>query len=235
MGRILVVDDDPDILKLAERVLSSAGHVVLTATDVLRALDLMNRIQFDMLISDANMPHYNGFDLVTTVRKNEAFKNMSVAMLTGLRERKHVERAVQAGVDDYIVKPIDPMLFVQKVAALFEKRPPARYPEIHFSSMPEKGTGTMSVKYQLESISELGIVALTEFALRLGDVIDIDAPFFQQDLGVECPQVKVMNCDFDKALAKWRVHFNYLAAREAYLQKVRKWLHTHGLSNKGAA
>ena len=97
---ILVVDDDPDILKLAERVLASAGHTVLTASDVLSALDLMNRLQFDMLISDANMPHYNGFDLVTTIRKNSAYKNMSVAMLTGLRERKHVERAVRDAFAD---------------------------------------------------------------------------------------------------------------------------------------
>src|SRR3954454_16418039 len=102
MGRILVVDDDPDILKLAEAVLVSAGHTVFVAEDALRAVDWLNHIEFDLLLSDANMPHYSGFELVNTIRNNDKFKKMAVAMLTGLRERKDVERAVKMGVDDYI-------------------------------------------------------------------------------------------------------------------------------------
>src|SRR5210317_1448319 len=110
MARILVVDDDPDILRLADRVLSMGGHIVFRAQDAVRAMDLLNSSMFDLLISDANMPHFSGFDLVRHVRNNKRFNNMAIAMLTGLRERKDIERAVRAGVDDYIVKPIDPMV-----------------------------------------------------------------------------------------------------------------------------
>ena len=68
------------------------------------------------------MPHYTGFELIHTVRNNPKFKHMSIVMLTGLRERKDVERALTVGVDDYIVKPIDPLLLIQKVNSLFEKK-----------------------------------------------------------------------------------------------------------------
>ena len=234
MGRILVVDDDNDILKLAEQVLASAGHVVVTAGDAMRAMDLLSRLEFDMLISDANMPHYSGFDLVSTVRKNSNLSHMSVAMLTGLRERKDVEKAVKAGVDDYIIKPIDPMLLIQKVAALFEKKPPAQYPEIVFSSLEEgHRKASLVLNFDLVSLSELGVVALTDFQMPSGHVIDLQCEFFKE-LAIEPPPVKVLSSEFDESLNKWRINFIYLGAHEAYLTKVRKWLRTHGATNAPA-
>ena len=70
MARILVVDDDTDILKMAEKILVSAGHTVFTAEDALRAIEWLNNITFDLLLSDANMPHYTGFDLINTIKKH---------------------------------------------------------------------------------------------------------------------------------------------------------------------
>ena len=70
MARILVVDDDADILKLAEQILTAAGHTVIVAEDALRALDWLGQMSFDLLLSDANMPLYSGFDLINTVREN---------------------------------------------------------------------------------------------------------------------------------------------------------------------
>src|SRR5262249_28829124 len=120
MARILVVDDDKDILKLTERVFPQARHTVFTAEDAFKATDFLDHLDFDMLISDANMPHFSGFELVQTLRRNQRFERLAIAMLTGLRERKDIDRALKAGVDDYIVKPIDPMILMTKVQALFE-------------------------------------------------------------------------------------------------------------------
>src|SRR4051812_10592644 len=103
MARILVVDDDRDILKLVERVFTQAGHIILTADDAFKAMTILESTDFDLLISDANMPHFTGFELVQTLRRNRRFQNMAIAMLTGLRERKDIDKALKAGVDDYIV------------------------------------------------------------------------------------------------------------------------------------
>lgn len=234
MARILVVDDDPDILKMAEAVLGSAGHTVFVAEDAMRAIDWLNHIDFDLLLSDANMPHYSGFDLVATIRKDIKFKDLAIAMLTGLRERKDVERAVQMGVDDYIVKPLDPMLLIQKVSSLFEKKPPQQYPEI---SLVANGLaeGTLKRPITVETVSELGIKILSELPLRPGMTIDVIADFFTT-LDVQPPPMKVLNVEVDKATGHYRAQLIFLGAREAFLQKIRRWLYSHGSANsKGAA
>lgn len=225
MARILVVDDDPDILRLTEKVLGSAGHTVFVAEDALRAVDWLNHIEFDLLLSDANMPHYSGFELVTTVRNNEKFKRMAVAMLTGLRERKDVERAVTAGVDDYIVKPLDPLLLIQKVNSLFSKKPPAEYPEIRLEG--NNARGTMDWPVTVQSVSELGVRIVCEFPLKPGMVIDVHAEFFRT-LDVETPPMKILSVDVDAETGMYRAHLIFLGAREAFLQKIRRWLYSHG-------
>lgn len=233
MARILVVDDDLDILKMAESVLGAAGHTVFVAEDAMRAIDWLNHIDFDLLLSDANMPHYSGFELVGTIRKDQKFKNLAVAMLTGLRERKDVERAVKAGVDDYIVKPLDPMLLVQKVNSLFEKKPPQQYPEIQLSSW-SLTQGALKRSIVVESVSELGVRIVSELPVRPGMTLDITADFFTA-LEVQPPPMKVLNVELDKATGNYRAQLIFLGAREAFLQKIRRWLYSHGSANKVAA
>ncbi len=232
MARILVVDDDTDILKMAETVLASAGHVVFTAEDAMRAMDWLNHIGFDLLLSDANMPHYSGFELVKTVRSDSKFSDLSIAMLTGLRERKDVERAVSAGVDDYIVKPLDPMILIQKVNSLFEKKPPGNYPEISLvgSSLSQ---GSLQRPVTVESVSELGVRIVTEVQLKPGMMLDISADFFRE-LDVTPPPMKVLSVDFDTQTGHCRAQLIFLGAREAFLQKIRRWLYSHGSSARAA-
>jgi DNA-binding response OmpR family regulator len=229
VARILVVDDDPDILKMTEAVLGSAGHTVFVAEDAMRAIDWLNHIDFDLLLSDANMPHYSGFELVKTIKRDIKFKDLSIAMLTGLRERKDVERAVEMGVDDYIVKPIDPMLLIQKVNSLFEKRPPQEYPQINLMAAG-LSKATIQRAVVVESISELGIQILTELVVHPGMILDIDAAFFKS-LEVEPPAMKVLNTQIDKATGYTRAQLIFLGAREQFLQKVRKWLYSHGTNH----
>lgn len=229
MARILVVDDDLDILKMAESVLGSAGHTVFVAEDAMRAIDWLNHIDFDLLLSDANMPHYSGFELIATIKKDIKFKDLAIAMLTGLRERKDVERAVHMGVDDYIVKPLDPMLLVQKVNSLFEKKPPQQYPEINLNGT-NLTEGFLKRRISVESVSELGVKILSELPLRPGMTVDLNLEFFNA-LDVQVPPMKVLNVETDKATGSYRAHLIFLGAREAFLQKIRRWLYSHGSAN----
>lgn len=232
MGRILVVDDDPDILKISERVLSTAGHIVFVAEDAMRALDYLNSIEFDLLISDANMPLYNGFEMVKTIRGNPKFADLSIAMLTGLRDRRDVERAMKMGVDDYIVKPLDPLIFLQKVSALFSKRPPKKYPEIHLNDSP-LSTAKAHVDVRVLTVSELGAHIATKIHLKPGAMIDLTSEFFVM-LGVAPPPMKVLTVELDPATQEYKAHLIFLGAREAFLQKIRRWLYSHGASSKQA-
>jgi DNA-binding response OmpR family regulator len=231
MARILVVDDDPDILKMAESILVSAGHTVFVAEDALRAIDWLNNITFDLLLSDANMPQYSGFDLINTVRNNPKYKDLSIAMLTGLRERKDVERALKMGVDDYIVKPLDPMLLIQKINSLFEKRPAQKYAEVHLS--PSQGKASMKRHITVETISELGIQITTEEPVRIGQVLELNAEIFKT-LDIQAPPLKVQRTEIDPRTGLYRSQLIFLGAREAMLQKIRRWLYSHGANQRSA-
>ena len=232
MARILVVDDDPDILKLGEAILASVGHTVFTAEDAMRGMEWLNHIEFDLLLCDANMPLYSGFELITTVRNNPRFANMAVAMLTGLRERKDVERAVTAGADDYIVKPLDPLILIQKVDALFAKKPPLHYPEITLAGTQWSG-GSMRMNVTVEGISELGLRVLSDATLPIGSTVDLNVDFFNE-LGADCPPLKVLSVEHDPTSGKHRAQLIFLGASEALLQKIRRWLYQHGTAHKAA-
>jgi DNA-binding response OmpR family regulator len=231
MARILVVDDDPDILKMAESILVSAGHTVFVAEDALRAIDWLNNLSFDLLLSDANMPQYSGFDLINTVRNNPKYKDLAIAMLTGLRERKDVERALKMGVDDYIVKPLDPMLFVQKINSLFLKRPAQKYAEVHLS--PSQGKASMKRNIVVETISEMGITIVTDEPVRVGQVIELTAEIFKT-LDIQAPPLKVQRTELDSKSGQYRSQLIFLGAREVMLQKIRRWLYSHGVNQRAA-
>ncbi|MCB0366398.1 MAG: response regulator transcription factor [Bdellovibrionaceae bacterium] len=223
MARILVVDDDPDILKVTEKVLSASSHVVMTAGDAMKAMELLNTVPFDLLLSDANMPHYSGFDLVKTLRNDKRFHSMSIAMLTGLRERKDIDRAIKMGVDDYIVKPIDPLLFVKKVEALFKNKPPMEMPELKFPEGSELKHAALMVPGEVISMSELGMTLLSPHKTPNGMVIEINSPIFEL-IGISPPPVRVLSSEQREDDGKWQVKVTYMGATEAMLQKIRAWI-----------
>lgn len=225
-----MVDDDQDILKLAKRVLEMEGHLVFTAVDALSAMDILSMYPLDLLISDANMPQYTGFELISTVRKQPKYKDMAICMLTGLRERKDVEKAITAGADDYIVKPIDPMLFLQKVNALFEKRPPEKHPEIHLNEKSTLRATSVELRTDLDSVSELGVVIFSNQPLQVGSALDLRGPFFDS-LHTEVPPMKVLSCE--QQGTQFRIQLIFLGAKEALLQKIRAWILQHGTRKAG--
>ena len=232
MGRILVVDDDKDILRMAEQILAEAGHVVVSASSAMEAVDHLRNASFDMVLSDANMPMHSGFDLVQTLRKEPQWQNLAIAMLTGRREKKDIEKAVTAGVDDYIVKPIDPLLLIQKVETLFNKRPPENHPEWYVNA-PEQGAGKVIFPMTMQKISELGVTAQSVVPFQYGQVVEVRFQFFE-DLQVDPPPLRVLRCH-EMAPGQYEVELVFLGAREAFLQKIRRWIYSHAGSAKVAS
>jgi len=233
LARILVVDDDKDILKLAKAVLAHESHEVFTCEDAIKAMDLLNSQTFDLLISDANMPHYSGFELVQTLKRDPQFMDLPIAMLTGLRERKDIEKAIKAGVDDYIVKPIDPLILLQKIDSILKKNPPKEQPRIHLDPESENSYGQVQVDMHILTISETEVQMKTSADFQEGKFIELHCGFFSKDLGEEPPPMKVIR-KVAQSDNHWLYTLSYLGAKESYLQKVRKWIFSHGSSRKAS-
>jgi CheY-like chemotaxis protein len=230
VARILVVDDDPDVLKLVEKVLSMNHHQVFTASDAMKAMDLMNASLYDLLISDANMPRFSGFDLVSTIKNNRRLDRMAVAMLTGLRERKDIEKAIRAGVDDYIVKPIDPMLLMQKVEALFEKKPPMERAEFNLPETYNFAEATAALEMRITNISETGLVLKSPIEIPAGLNVIVASDLFRK-MDIPVPNMKVISC---RKMVEFHydVKIAFLNINDKFCSKVRAWIHKHDPNSK---
>ncbi len=107
--RILVADDDRVVRRIVATKLTGLGYDVEVVEDGQAALEMLESGQLpDLLITDQLMPRMNGMQLVRAVRKNTGTVSLPVIMLTAKGGERHVIDGLEAGLDDYIVKPFSP-------------------------------------------------------------------------------------------------------------------------------
>lgn len=116
--RVLVVDDDPVILKLLAVNFEMEGFTVLTAMDGDAALALAVASQPDVVVSDVMMPKMSGLELATALKADEATAAIPVVLLSAKAQVHDVRAGMDAGADDYVTKPFEPLDLVDRVNAL---------------------------------------------------------------------------------------------------------------------
>jgi two-component system chemotaxis sensor kinase CheA len=102
--RILVADDSITSRMLLKNILESSGYVVETAVDGMEALTALKSREFDLLVSDVEMPRLDGFDLTAKVRAEKKLAELPVVLVTALGSREHQERGIDVGASAYVVK-----------------------------------------------------------------------------------------------------------------------------------
>jgi len=101
---ILVVDDSIATRSLERSLLESAGYKVLTATDGFDALDVLGRSRCDLVITDAQMPHMDGFELTRALKSHATLAHLPVIMITSLGSQEDIAQGMASGADAYVVK-----------------------------------------------------------------------------------------------------------------------------------
>ena len=101
---VLVVEDSITARTLVKSILTAAGYVVTTATDGIDALTHLRASDFDIVVSDVDMPRMNGFELTTRIRSEKKLADLPVVLVTALESREDRERGIEAGANAYIVK-----------------------------------------------------------------------------------------------------------------------------------
>jgi two-component system chemotaxis sensor kinase CheA len=102
--RILVAEDSITSRMLLKNILESAGHEVKTAVDGVEALTELRTNDFDLVVSDVEMPRMNGFDLTAQIRRDRKLADKPVVLVTALASREDRERGIDVGANAYIVK-----------------------------------------------------------------------------------------------------------------------------------
>ncbi|SEB08976.1 response regulator transcription factor [Marinobacterium iners] len=120
MPRVLVVDDEPNILLSLEFLMQQAGFEVTTAEDAEQAQVLISQQVPDLILLDISLPGMSGFDLLEELRADEATRSLPVVMLTAHGREVEKEKGMALGASDYITKPFSTRELVSRVQALLE-------------------------------------------------------------------------------------------------------------------
>jgi len=113
----LVVDDSRTIRTILRRILAEMGYEVCEAGNGLEALQIIesDRTGFTLVLADWNMPEMNGFDLLKRLRQKPELSSMSVVMVTTEAEMGHMASALEAGANEYVMKPFTKDILKQKL------------------------------------------------------------------------------------------------------------------------
>jgi two-component system cell cycle response regulator len=117
-ARVLVVDDVPSNIRLLEVRLSAEYFDVVAATDGIKALEICERGDCDIVLLDAMMPGMDGFEVCRQLRSNPATLHLPVIMVTALDQVSDRLRGLEAGADDFLTKPIDEIALLARVRSL---------------------------------------------------------------------------------------------------------------------
>ena len=105
--RILIVEDSPQNMRLMEMTLKAKNYTLLKATDGEEALDMATRERPDLIIMDVQLPKLNGLEVTRKLRDTVEFSHIPIIAITAFAMKGDKERAIEAGCDAYLSKPID--------------------------------------------------------------------------------------------------------------------------------
>jgi two-component system, OmpR family, alkaline phosphatase synthesis response regulator PhoP len=120
--RVLIAEDDPQSAELLEAYLADCGYAIQTAADGQETLQKLQDWRPDLILLDVMMPRISGFQVCKQVRADPQVRATAILMITALDQPSDIERAVDAGTDDFLTKPINKKELLLRVQALLESR-----------------------------------------------------------------------------------------------------------------
>ena len=121
LGAVLIVDDVPDVTEMIGLLLKHAGYDVSTADSAESALRLAQKTNYDLVISDIGMPEMNGYELAEALRTLNNYGHTPMIAVTGYSEYDDRGRAVAAGFDVHLTKPIEPAQLLNLMSELLSR------------------------------------------------------------------------------------------------------------------
>lgn len=147
--KVLVVDDDPDILELLKYNLKKEGYDVETAEDGMKAVSIAKRFSPELILLDIMMPQQDGVETCRQIREIPEMAESHIIFLTARAEEYSEVAAFEAGADDYITKPIKPRALMSRISALFRK-------ESKNKSKPQVTAGDLTIDRSSYTVTSNG-------------------------------------------------------------------------------
>lgn len=122
MSQILVVDDDPDILRILTAAFECAGHDVLATLDADAVQPILGEQRFDAVVLDVMLPRRSGWEVLADLRRDPRTEHLPVMMLSAIGDTANRVRGIRLGADDFLAKPFDPEELIARVEGLLDRR-----------------------------------------------------------------------------------------------------------------
>jgi two-component system alkaline phosphatase synthesis response regulator PhoP len=185
--KILIADDEPDILEILKYNLNKEGYEVITAKDGDEAIAKARQSNPDLVILDIMMPRKNGVEVCEILRAQPQFKDTLILFLTALSDEATQIKGLTMGADDYVSKPISQQVFLSKVNALFRRLGKKESKVIEHNDLiidPEKYIVVFEGKEHVLAKKEFELLHL--LASRPGRVFLRNEILIRQKLGLDC-------------------------------------------------
>ena len=208
LKKVLIVDDEPDILEIISYNLAKEGYEIVTAKNGIEALEKVTFFKPDLVILDIMMPKMNGVEVCKILRSKPEYNDTLIIFLTALSDETSQIKGLETGADDYVSKPISPKILVSRVNAIFRRLNKEEGKSIKLGNIvidPEKfivvlnGQDIVLAKKEFELLyllaSKPGRVFLRNEILSqvwgaeviVGDrTIDVHIRKIRQKLGIDC-------------------------------------------------
>lgn len=118
--KVMIVDDEPHIVKMIAMRLKSNGYEVVTASDGAQCLELVEKEKPDAVLLDLIMPGLTGFEVCSRLKENERTRDIPVIMLTALAQKSDIARGIEAGARFFVTKPYNPEDLLYKLKKVLE-------------------------------------------------------------------------------------------------------------------
>ena len=121
-SKILVVDDEQDIVTIIDKVLKKSGYEVITANDGLECIDKVSEELPDLILLDNIMPNMDGPAVLSKLKASKETADIPVIMVTALADQEHITGAEKGGAVEYIIKPFDYTVLLEKIAQVLKSK-----------------------------------------------------------------------------------------------------------------
>lgn len=222
---ILIVDDDEDILRLLDKILTAAGFKVLTADNPTKGRDLLNKEAPHIILTDLHMEPEDGFKFIQSVRSQKPFQSTPIIVLSALNDFKSVKKAIALGVSDYVIKPLQsPMLLRKLRKALLNKD------FLHWDlPQDQRPSLEITLEAQVTSLGEAGFHLTGPFKLSQGKEIHATVSHFAElGLGTYPQRVSPLSKSYQSE-GSFINDVTFVGINETASSKIRQFMKKRGI------
>ncbi len=214
---VLVVDDNPSDRIMAKFLLEKNGYIPIVVNDGYEALAAAEQYPYQLILVDLQMPKMPGIELIKSLRRLPSFTKIPILTVSARNEAKDVKLAVGSGANDYIIKPIDPLIFKTKLENLIKNSESDWY-TYDIPDSAEESVVLISTEQKMVSINEVGCVIRSSFNIEINFVTSLASKFFQS---IDIKEILCRAVSSKNVNNYYYTTFVYVGLREEQRQKLR--------------